>query len=169
MYKCAALWCRDDRLAWVSALAGQKLQIAGKGPAYNDQSTALVKRLGIASNGQAPFPLTNAAKLLEDLKKKDAMADPSCQRILTALQKQIRDADAMMQEKNHQIQHLMDERRQLQTELVTESQRLENLVRCNVRACCSASKFTMCLHFLLVCILHSHCECQLPCLHCLAV
>lgn len=58
------------------------------------------------------------------------MGDPSCQRLLFALQKEMRDVDAALHEKDRQIQQLMDERRQLQTELVTESQRLDILVRC---------------------------------------
>jgi hypothetical protein len=158
MSNTAVAWCRDDRLAWVSALAGQKLRISGQGPKYQDQSAALVKRLGFASNGQEASPLTNAAKLLEDLKKKDAMGDPSCLRILVALQKQVRDAAATMQEKNHQIQHLMDERRQLQTELVTESQRLEYLVRCHFHACFSVSESN--LPTLHVGLHHMHTRCE---------
>lgn len=119
--------CRDDRLAWVSALAGQKLQLSGKGATYNDQSAAITRPL-VGGNGQVAPPVAAAAKLLEDLKKKDAMGDPSCQRILVALQKEMRGVDATMHEKDRQIQQLMEERRQLQTELVTESQRLDHLV-----------------------------------------
>lgn len=127
---------RDDRLAWVSALAGQKLQISAKGATYQDQSALLSKHL-LGGSGRVSPPVASAAKLLEDLKKKDAMVDPSCQRIVVALQKEIRDADAALQEKDKQIQQLMDERRQLQTELVTESQRLDHLVRCAVCPCFS--------------------------------
>jgi polyhydroxyalkanoate synthesis regulator phasin len=123
------LACRDDRLAWVSALAAQKLCGSSKATAgaTAEHSVPLSKAL-LAANGAAS-PVAAAAKLVEDLKKKDGMADTSCQRLLVALQKQIRDTQAMMREKDKQIQHLMDERRQLQTELVTESQRLDRLVR----------------------------------------
>lgn len=52
-------------------------------------------------------------------------------RLIAALQKQVRHVAAVVEERDSQIRQLMDERRQLQTELVAESQRLDGLEVCS--------------------------------------
>lgn len=123
--------CRDDRLAWMTALTRARIPSAGFGRAATEClpfSNGGVTQV-LPTNGTTSEPAVAAlAQTAADLQARfDATSDSPSMRLVTALQKQVRHVAAVVEERDSQIRQLMDERRQLQTELVAESQRLDGL------------------------------------------
>eukprot|EP00892_Ulva_mutabilis_P011780 jgi/Ulvmu1/8975/UM005_0066.1 len=119
----------DDRLAWMTALTHARVPRLGFGTIVDASSMSNGITSVLPTNGTTSEPAVAAiAQTVGDLQKHaETASDPASLRLVAALQKQVRQVAAVLEERDSQIRQLMDERRQLQTELVAESQHLDGL------------------------------------------
>ena len=122
--------CRDDRIAWMTALTHARLPGSNLAafPVDSSQIANGVTAV-LPTNGTTSEPAVAAlANTVTDLQTcADVALQPATLRLMATLQQQLRQVAAVLEEREDQIRQLMDERRQLQTELVAESQGLDGL------------------------------------------
>lgn len=124
-------FCRDDRLAWMTALTHARtpslgLVLAGADslPFHNGARTDVLPTNGTTSEPTIAALAKTAAELQA---RSDAVIDAPSRRLIAALQQQVRQVAVAVEDRDSQIRQLLDEGRQLQTALVAESQLLDGL------------------------------------------
>jgi hypothetical protein len=131
-----SILCRDDRIAWISALSSMKVEQSARGSAYSaldtvmlransgflESNVALHKVVGMKNIHHAEQRLKDT---LAELQRSDGLSAPGAAKVeaeFASTKLMVASLAESLQQRDEQIHQLLEERRQLQTEMVTGSQ-----------------------------------------------
>ena len=129
--------CRDDRVAWLSALTVKKVEQSARGSQYPAVDTDIIRAdsFGLdavpAAQRQHSADGGTFSATLAELRGQGLSAEGAAriEAEVAALREQLESARAELRKRDGEMRTLLDERRQLQTEMVAENSQRNGRVR----------------------------------------